>query len=180
MEVVQQAISDLTILSYTQENILFTQSAAHEYLFPCVKYIVHHGGSGSIQAALQSGVLSIITPVFVDQFDHSYTINQLQIGVEFTQSLKKISSKEVTSAIHSVTNNNDDLIQQCKEIAAFVHNENGNEAIIKIVDHPLENDNTDFIKNKMNQNLMGPEIFDICSGVVIASIIVYLIVAIIK
>ena len=180
MEVLQQATSDPTILSYAQKNILFVKKASHEYLFPRVKCIVHHGGSGTTQAALRSGVPSIITPVFLDQFDHSYVINQLRIGVGFTRGLKKISSKDLALAIHSLTNNNDDLIKRCKEVATFVRNENGIEALTKMVDHEMQNDTADLFENKMNQDLFAPEIFVISIGVAILSFIAYLIVVMIK
>ena len=175
MKVLERATSDPNILSYAKEKVLFVQKAAHENLFPRVKCIVHHGGSGTTQVTLRSGVPSIITPVFVDQFDHSYVINKLQIGIGFNQSLKHISAKDLASAIQSVTKNNHDLIQRCKEVATYMRKENGNQAMIEVVDHVLENDTVQISKNQVNKKLIAPEILATSISVAILSIISYLI-----
>jgi sterol 3beta-glucosyltransferase len=39
----------------------------HEWLFPRVAAVVHHGGSGTTAAGLRAGVPSVITPFFSDQ-----------------------------------------------------------------------------------------------------------------
>jgi len=90
------------ILEYAKRNILFVSQAPHEWLLPQVAATVHHGGAGTTTAALRAGVPTVITPVFVDQFDHSYLVRQLQVGVGFKQQLHKITWQQLAEAIRKV------------------------------------------------------------------------------
>jgi sterol 3beta-glucosyltransferase len=48
-------------------NVFVTGSAPHDWLFPRVSAVVHHGGAGTAAAALRAGVPSVILPFFFDQ-----------------------------------------------------------------------------------------------------------------
>jgi len=50
--------------SYCSGNVLFLETAPHEYLFPKCSVIVHHGGIGTTHASLGAGLPTIVTPVF--------------------------------------------------------------------------------------------------------------------
>ena len=63
--------------SYSQKNALFVKYAQHGSLFPRCCVIVHHGGTGTTNASLTSGVPTVILPVCFDQFAHSDDINEL-------------------------------------------------------------------------------------------------------
>src|SRR5262249_54728538 len=41
--------------------------APHDWLFPRVSAVIHHGGAGTTAAALRAGVPSVILPFFFDQ-----------------------------------------------------------------------------------------------------------------
>ena len=48
-------------------NILMIDGAPHDWLFDRVAMIVHHGGVGTVAAALRAGVAQIVTPFSADQ-----------------------------------------------------------------------------------------------------------------
>jgi len=48
-------------------NILAVREVPHDWLFPKVKIVLHHGGAGTCAAALRAGRPSIIIPFFGDQ-----------------------------------------------------------------------------------------------------------------
>lgn len=48
-------------------NVFVTGDAPHEWLFPRVSAVIHHGGAGTTAAALRAGVPSVILPFFFDQ-----------------------------------------------------------------------------------------------------------------
>lgn len=48
-------------------NVFVTGDAPHDWLFPRVSAVVHHGGAGTTAAALRAGVPSVILPFFFDQ-----------------------------------------------------------------------------------------------------------------
>ncbi|KAL1527029.1 hypothetical protein AB1Y20_015716 [Prymnesium parvum] len=56
------------LAAWAQANVLFIGGVSHEWLFPKVAAIVHHGGAGTSAAAFNSGVPSLITPFNFDQF----------------------------------------------------------------------------------------------------------------
>jgi UDP:flavonoid glycosyltransferase YjiC (YdhE family) len=49
------------------EQIFFTRSAPHDWLFPRIAAAVHHGGAGTTAAAVRAGIPSVIVPFFGDQ-----------------------------------------------------------------------------------------------------------------
>lgn len=49
------------------DNIFLLDSAPHDWLFPKMAAIVHHGGAGTTAAALRAGVPSVVVPFFGDQ-----------------------------------------------------------------------------------------------------------------
>ena len=48
-------------------NILMIDGAPHDWLFDHVAMVVHHGGVGTVAAALRAGVAQIVTPFSADQ-----------------------------------------------------------------------------------------------------------------
>ena len=56
----------------------------------------------NIPAALRAGVPTIITPVFLDQFDNAYAINKLHVGIGIAKQLQKTSPDDLAAAIRQV------------------------------------------------------------------------------
>jgi sterol 3beta-glucosyltransferase len=106
-EVLERTGIDPELIEYAKNNVLFVEQAPHEWLFPRVSVIVHHGGAGTTTAALRSGVPTIITPVLLDQFDWSYLIRKLQVGRGFKKPFCQISWQELGEAIEQVLSSPD-------------------------------------------------------------------------
>ena len=49
--------------------MLVTGGVSHEWLFPKVAAVAHHGGAGTSAACFRAGVPSLVTPFAVDQFE---------------------------------------------------------------------------------------------------------------
>jgi len=49
-------------------EIFATEAVPHDWLFPQMAAIIHHGGAGTTAAALRAGVPSVLVPFMVDQF----------------------------------------------------------------------------------------------------------------
>jgi UDP:flavonoid glycosyltransferase YjiC (YdhE family) len=49
-------------------NVFALEEAPHDWLFPRMAAVVHHGGAGTTAAALRAGVPSVIVPFMGDQF----------------------------------------------------------------------------------------------------------------
>jgi sterol 3beta-glucosyltransferase len=54
--------------------------APHEWLFPRLSMVVHHGGAGTTAAALRAGVPSVVLPFFADQPFWGRRVHRLRAG----------------------------------------------------------------------------------------------------
>lgn len=62
------------------DDVLKLESIPHDWLFPKVAAVVHHGGAGTTAASLRAGVPSIIVPFFGDQPFWGRRVAQLGVG----------------------------------------------------------------------------------------------------
>lgn len=53
--------------AHLPEHVLMIDALPHDWLFPQMTAVVHHGGAGTTAAGIRAGVPSIITPFFGDQ-----------------------------------------------------------------------------------------------------------------
>ncbi len=61
-------------------TVLHLEAVPHDWLFPRVAAVVHHGGSGTTAAGLRAGVPSIVLPIFGDQPFWAWRVAQLGVG----------------------------------------------------------------------------------------------------
>lgn len=61
-------------------GVLAIRGVPFDWLFPHVEGVVHHGGSGTTQEALRSGVPSAAIPIGVDQPYHAGRMHALGVG----------------------------------------------------------------------------------------------------
>lgn len=64
------------------DDLFVVESVPHEWLFPRMAAIVHHGGAGTTAAGLRSGQPSVAVPFFADQYFWSRRIRALGVGPE--------------------------------------------------------------------------------------------------
>ncbi len=124
---------DTELVAYAEKNVLFLDKASHESLFPLMKCIVHHGGAGTTNAAFRSGVPTIITPVFTDQFDHAYAVNKMGNGMGFSKQFQQISAEDLGNAISKVAQN-PEMLRNAKEIQVKVLQENGKKVVVSMIE----------------------------------------------
>jgi sterol 3beta-glucosyltransferase len=61
-------------------DVLMLEDVPHDWLFPQVAAVVHHGGAGTTAAGLRAGKPSIICPFFGDQPFWGGLVHQLGVG----------------------------------------------------------------------------------------------------
>lgn len=62
------------------DHVFKIDAAPHDWLFPRMAAVVHHGGAGTTAAGLAAGVPSILTPFFADQPFWAWRVEQLGVG----------------------------------------------------------------------------------------------------
>jgi UDP:flavonoid glycosyltransferase YjiC (YdhE family) len=111
------------------KKIFVVDSIPHDWLFPRMKAIVHHGGAGTTAAALRAGVSSVIVPFSGDQPFWGERIRKLGLGTAPIHHAR-LNVNRLTAAIDLVAN---DLEMQKRAyvIGTKIRSEHG-------VDHAVE------------------------------------------
>jgi len=120
------------LVEYAKESLLFVDTAPHEWLFPKCAVLVHHGGAGTFAAAVRSGVPSVITPCFLDQFDHARIVSEQGIGV----GLPQFSSVKVGQLVKALKKCSEDsaIIQKARAMGEKVTSEDGVNEAVRVID----------------------------------------------
>jgi sterol 3beta-glucosyltransferase len=84
------------------DNILAIEEAPHEWLFPHVSAVVHHGGAGTTAAGLRAGKPTVICPFIADQPFWGRRIAELGVGVDPIPQ-KQLTAEKLADAIRTVT-----------------------------------------------------------------------------
>jgi sterol 3beta-glucosyltransferase len=91
------------------DSILPIDFAPHEWLFPKMAAVVHHGGAGTTAAGLRAGIPTIVVPFFGDQFYWGWWVSDLGVGPEPIPR-KKLTAERLAEAIHAAVS--DGAMQQ--------------------------------------------------------------------
>jgi len=133
MDMLKAATTDQALVDYVSKNVLFVRAAPHEWLFPKCACTVTHAGSGTISSALRAGVPTVVTPVWLDQVDHAYLVEQLGVGVGFSKQFQKIRAGELASAISKCVSDKE-IAANAKEVGAKMSAEDGVGAVVSAVE----------------------------------------------
>ena len=107
----------------------------HDWLFPQVAAVVHHGGVGTVAAACQAGVPSVGVPVFFDQSFWSRRIAALGIGSPPIPRAK-LSLPRLSDAITLVTEDRG-IRARAARLGSRIRAENGVERAVAHVNRYL-------------------------------------------
>lgn len=106
----------------SNKNILAVESAPHTLLFPYGKGIVHHGGVGTMAAALKSGKPQLIIPFSVDQPFWANLLNKKGVALEPLKE-KNLTVEDLCNRF--IDMDNIEVINKAKEIQKKIENDNG-------------------------------------------------------
>jgi sterol 3beta-glucosyltransferase len=94
----------------------------HDWLFPHMSMIVHHGGSGTTHSAVRAGVPSVVVPFAGDQFFWADRLEKLGIAGEPVMS-KRIRSSAIAQCVAFA--DRDDVRARASQLGARMAAENG-------------------------------------------------------
>ena len=114
------------------DSVYLIDTIPHDWLFPRMGAVVHHGGAGTTAAGLRAGVPSIIIPFFGDQGFWGDRVAKLGVGT-VPIPRKKLTAERLAQAIQTVV---DDAAMQRRAVSlgAQIQAEDG---IAKVV-HTIE------------------------------------------
>ena len=83
------------------ETVFMVDDVPHDWLFPRMSAIVHHGGAGTTAAALRSGIPSLIIPFFADQpfwAEHVYQLGASPLPIPRA----KLTAERLAAALQQI------------------------------------------------------------------------------
>lgn len=116
------------------ENVHPIGPVPHDWLFPRMSAIVHHGGAGTTATALRAGVPSIVVPFFSDQTFWAHRVERLGAGPASIPK-RRLTAAALASAVRDVTPT---MREAARRIGGRLHAERGAERAARAIARMLE------------------------------------------
>jgi sterol 3beta-glucosyltransferase len=105
------------------DSILLVDSVPHDWLFPRMAVVVHHGGAGTTAAGLRAGVPEVIIPFTVDQPFWGWRVHELGVGPNWIPR-KKLTAEKLAAAIDQAVHDQA-MTRRAKELGKMIRSEHG-------------------------------------------------------
>ena len=119
-------------LVHEDEHLITIGDAPHDWLFPRMAAIVHHGGSGTTHAALSAGKPALIVPFMADQPFWGRRVAELGVGVPSIRP-KQITPARLAAALRTLTQDST-MRQRAAELGILLRAEDGLAAACELVE----------------------------------------------
>jgi UDP:flavonoid glycosyltransferase YjiC (YdhE family) len=113
-------------------SIYMLDAVPHDWLFPRVAAVVHHGGVGTTAAGLRAGVPSILVPFFGDQPFWAGRVRALGGGPAAIPR-RELSAARLAQAIQEAVAD-EPLRRRAAEIGALIRTEDGVGRAVTIIE----------------------------------------------
>ena len=112
------------------DNIFLIEDIPFPWLFPQMKLVVHHGGTGTTAAGLIAGKPTIIIPHIADQPGWGLRVYELGVGSK-SISKKNLSAENLSKAIMFALQ--PEIVNAANQLGQSMRTENGMEKAIDII-----------------------------------------------
>jgi len=118
-------------------KVFYLDYAPHDWLFPRMAAVVHHGGAGTTGAGLCAGVPNIITPFALDQYAWADLVVKSGIGPH-AGAVKKLTTEKLARAIDMAVNDAP-MRARAAALGEKIRAENGVTRAVEIIErHAVE------------------------------------------
>ena len=107
-----------------------------DWLFPRMKLLIHHGGSGTTALGLKAGIPQILIPFFADQPAWAAKLTSLGVSPAFIP-FQKLSSQKLIKAIET-TINDSQIYLRAKKMSAKIKSEEGVKTAATLIEKMLD------------------------------------------
>lgn len=119
-----------------QKDVLVIDGAPHDWLFPRMGAIVHHGGAGTTAAALRSGVPALVTPFTADQPFWGQRVYSLGVGPKPIPR-SRLTSDRLVEAIEGMVSDQS-MRDRAAALGEKIRAEDGVGRAVEIIDRYLK------------------------------------------
>jgi sterol 3beta-glucosyltransferase len=113
-------------------HVYMLESAPHDWLFPRMAAVVHHGGAGTTAAGLAAGKPTLICPFIVDQPFWGRVVHDLGVGPAPIPQ-KKLTAAGLAAAIQSAVSDTA-MQQRAAALGEKIRAENGVARAVEVID----------------------------------------------
>lgn len=117
------------------DNVMRVEDVPHEWLFPQVLAVSHHGGAGTTAAGVRAGVPSIVVPFGGDQPYWGDRVYALGIGTKPIWSTR-LTAENYSRAIMEVVHNQE-MTTRASQIGTQLKNEDGVGNAVTVIEESL-------------------------------------------
>jgi sterol 3beta-glucosyltransferase len=114
------------------DDVFVTEAIPHDWLFPRIAAVVHHGGAGTTGAGLRTGVPSVIIPFAGDQPFWGERVEALGVGPSPIPR-RKLSAANLADAIRVATSD-EAMRRRAAELGERVRAEDGVARAVEIIE----------------------------------------------
>lgn len=122
-----------TLLQRYPDTIISVQAVPHDWLFPQMRAVVHHGGAGTTAAGLRAGVPTIVKPFFADQFFWGERVEEMGLGL----CIKNMTVEHLSAALR-VVSTDASMLRTAQVLGEKIRQENGVETAIRCLYRDME------------------------------------------
>ena len=113
-------------------QVYYLDNAPHDWLFPRMAAVVHHGGAGTTGAGVRAGVPSIITPFGLDQYAWADLVVKLGVGPR-APGIKTLTAEKLAEAINTAVNDSS-MRARAAALGEKIRAENGATRAVEIIE----------------------------------------------
>ncbi|ELP31160.1 glycosyltransferase [Rhodopirellula baltica] len=114
------------------ETMLSIDAVPHDWLFPQVSAVVHHGGCGTTAAGLRAGRRTIICPFFGDQPFWGRVVHELGVGPKPIPQ-RRLTPERLAKAI-SETIDDCEMESRAEQLGKRIRSESGVQNAVRFID----------------------------------------------
>jgi UDP:flavonoid glycosyltransferase YjiC (YdhE family) len=115
------------------DTVFTIDAVPHDWLFPQMAAVVHHGGAGTTAAAARAGVPHVVVPFISDQFFWAEQLRRRGVAPAGVPH-KKLTADKLTAALETALNDGQ-IRQRAVELGEKVRAEDGTGRAAEIIEH---------------------------------------------
>jgi len=138
------------------DNVYMISSVPHEWLFPKMAAVMHHGGAGTTSAGLRAGVPNVVIPYFADQHFWGNRVYDLGVGPK-PVARRHLTEDKITAVLQQATQDVE-MKGRAKEVGRQIRAEDGPGVAISHIEWYFERGEVEAPQRKWRSYPRSPRI----------------------
>lgn len=120
----------------SNRTVYFADYIPHDWLFPRVRAVVHHGGAGTVAAGLRHGRPTLVIPFAGDQPFWGYQVHRIGCGPK-PIARSALTVRKLTKALLELTGRGE-YYEKAREVSGILASEHGTAAAADLIEKAIQ------------------------------------------